>query len=91
METDCSDFEYWIRFELPKRLNLTESKQAAMKSVFYHFSDVVKPLHEKAPREFRIFFSNLQRLINRVELKRCPRGYYLNNGHYARKPKKIMK
>ena len=33
MKSESLDFEYWMRFTLPKQLNLSESKKAAMKSV----------------------------------------------------------
>ncbi|MFA5092358.1 MAG: hypothetical protein WC543_00175 [Candidatus Omnitrophota bacterium] len=81
------EFEHWIRFTLPKHLYLSESKQAAMNSIFYHFSDSVKSLENKAPKEFNTFFLEMKRLVKRVNNKKCPSGYFIWEGSYREKPK----
>jgi len=69
------EFEYYIRHELPMKLNLSPSKQVACEKVFYHFSDYVKDLALKAPEEFRYFFVALRDHVDRVAKWKCPKTH----------------
>lgn len=82
------EFEYWIRDILPKQLNLSDAKKAAMNSLFYHFSDSVKLLVKKALIEFDIFFSGLKKIIEKTSKKRCPKGYFTYCDRYYEKKQK---
>jgi hypothetical protein len=67
-------FEHWLRFTVPRQLNLSPSKQVAMEKKFDHFADLVRPLEKKAPAEFERFFKALQTKIQEVNTWRAPRG-----------------
>lgn len=68
------EFEDWICFTVPWQLNLSPSKEVAIKTKFGPFADYVRPLADKAPEEFEKFFSELQRRIEEVSRWRAPRG-----------------
>lgn len=71
------EFEYYLRHELPRKLNLSPSKQVACEMIFYHFSDSAKDLAEKAPEEFQYFFADLRDHIDRVAKWRCPKTHII--------------
>jgi hypothetical protein len=66
------EFENYMRIQLPRKLNLSQSKQVACETIFYHFSDYAKELAEKSPDEFRYFFDNLKDRIDRISTSRSP-------------------
>jgi hypothetical protein len=61
------NFEYWLRFTLPKNLKLSDSKKKAMETVFGHFADYASGVAAKAPEEVDFFFKNLQSKMSKVE------------------------
>jgi hypothetical protein len=69
------EFEYFMRYELPIKLNLSPSKQVACEIEFEYFSDLVKTLAEKAPEEFKYFFSDFKDHVDRVARWKCPRTH----------------
>lgn len=68
-------FEHYVRYDIPRKLNFSPSKQVACEKVFYHFSDSVKDLALKAPEEFQYFFDALRDHIDRVAKWKCPKTY----------------
>lgn len=67
-------FENWLCFTLPWQLNLTPSKEVAVKTKFSPFADYVRPLANKAPKEFEMFFEELRKRFSQVPKWRIPRG-----------------
>ena len=78
------DFERYLRHTMPKKLNLSAAKSAAMESVFYHFADVLRPLESKASEEFKFFVGEFVRKIEKASTKRCPKNNFIRNGHYVK-------
>jgi hypothetical protein len=72
------EFERYLRYELPIKLNLSPSKQMACEKIFYQFSDSVKNLAVKSRREFLFFFDSLKEHIDRVARWRCPKGHTIH-------------
>jgi hypothetical protein len=69
------EFENYFRHELPAKLNLSPAKQVAFEIIFYHFSDSVKELATKSPREFQSFFDSLKEHIEKTTRWKCPRTH----------------
>lgn len=69
------EFEAWFCHTLPWQLNVSPSKEVAIKTKFGPFADYVRPVVNKAPKEFEIFFSELKRRIKEVSKWRAPKGY----------------
>lgn len=78
------DFESWLRFTLPWQLNLSPSKEVAMKVKFGPFADFVRPLANKAPEEFDKFFSQLRKRIEVVSKWKAPKGTVVSYESYKR-------
>ena len=83
--TRGQDFEDYIRFEIPKLLNLSSAKEAAVKNIFIKFSDFTKSLSDNSPREFSMFFEEFKRRIEKISICKDPKGmktisYYDKNG-----------
>lgn len=68
------DFEDWICFIVPWQLNLSPSKEVAVKTKFGPFADFVRPLANKAPEEFNKFFSELKARFEAVSKWKAPNG-----------------
>lgn len=68
------DFENWICDVLPEQLNLSASKETAVKTKFGGFADYARQLAGKAPREFDIFFSELTRKFEEISKWGAPKG-----------------
>jgi len=68
------EFEDWICYTLPWQLNLSSSKEVVVKTKFGPFADFVRPLANKAPEEFDLFFSELKKKFSEVSRWRAPRG-----------------
>jgi hypothetical protein len=68
-------FEDWICHTLPWQLNLSASKEVAVKTKFGPFADSVRPLANKAPQEFDLFFSELKKRFSEASKWKAPRGY----------------
>jgi len=83
---DAWDFENWLRFTLPWQLNLSPSKQVAMKSVFQGFTNYVVGLEGEAPEEFKEFFKTLSAKFDRVSKWRAPKGGKVVPSSYKGKP-----
>jgi len=83
MDSKSLQFEYWFRHILPKQLNLSDSKSAALESIMCMFADYVRPLEKKAPREFDLYFSKLKAVVEKASKSRKPYGYVIQNGHYV--------
>ena len=90
MNDDSLDFEYWVRWILPKKLCLSKNKKAAVNSVLYHFADFIRPLERKAPKEFHTFFEALKDSVERASKMRKPFGYYIHGGRYKELPKEEL-
>ena len=69
------EFEFFLRYELPKLLNLSPSKRVAMELKFQRFRDHVRPLVEEMPQEFGVFFEEMRETAKKVLRFRPPRGY----------------
>ena len=67
-------FETFLRDEIPWKLKLSPSKRVAMSQVFYHISDEIMALEQKAPAEFKMFFDALVRRFDRVSRWKAPKG-----------------
>jgi len=63
-----------MRFTVPWQLNLSPSKQMAMKHRFYQFGALARALEKKAPQEYQRFFDALQARMEEVSKWRAPRG-----------------
>lgn len=68
------DFENWICDKLPKQLNLSASKETAVKIKFGGFADFARLVARKAPEEFDIFFSELVKKFEEISKWRAPKG-----------------
>lgn len=68
------DFENWICDVLPKQLNLSASKETAVKTKFGGFADYIRQLERVAPKEFEIFYSALIRKFEEISKWRAPKG-----------------
>lgn len=68
------DFENWICDALSEQLNLSASKETAVKVKFSGFADYVRQLARKAPKEFDIFFSELVRKFEEISRWKAPKG-----------------
>lgn len=69
------EFEYFLRYEFPKLLNLSRSKRVAMDLKFTRIRDYAQPLAEEAPEEFEAFFGEIKKIAKKVQVFRAPRGY----------------
>jgi len=67
-------FEDWICHTLPWQLNLSKSKEVAVRTKFSPFADFVRPLAKKAPEEFEFFFSQLVSRFDKIAHWRTPKG-----------------
>lgn len=76
-------FERYLRHIMPKKLNLSEAKSAAIESVFEHFADVLRPLESKAQEEYQFFMQEFVRNVEEASRMRCPKDYIIRNGHYV--------
>lgn len=74
------EFEKWLRFNLPWQFRASRSKKYAMERFFYHFSDYVRPVIEKAPKEFNAFFFELKKRSQKIATWRAPRGHRVIDG-----------
>jgi len=85
---NAMEFEDWLRVTVPRQLNLSPSKQVAMKKKFYHFADLVRPLEKKATAEFERFFRVLNTKMQEVNAWRARRGTQvspiLTNGEFEK-------
>lgn len=79
------DFENWICGVFPKQLNLSASKETAVKIKFGGFADYVRQLARIAPKEFDLFFSTLTKKFEEISEwkaskgRKCIEGYGLLN------------
>lgn len=80
------DFERYLRHTMPKKLNLSDAKSAAIESVFYAFADVLRPLESKAPAECHFFIDEFVQRIEKASRKRCPKNHIIRDGHYVSLP-----
>ncbi|MDP2633047.1 MAG: hypothetical protein Q8P25_05000 [Candidatus Curtissbacteria bacterium] len=69
------EFEEWLCHTLPWQLNVSSSKEVAIKTKFGPFADYVRPIVRKAPKEFEVFFLELKKRIKEVSDWKAPRGY----------------
>ena len=76
------DFEDFMRFEVPCILNLSPSKQVALRIKFSNFADMVRPLAKKGPKEFEYFVNEFENLIRSVERWRAPKGKIVRSSIY---------
>jgi len=72
------EFEYWLRRDLSWKLYLSKSKQVAMDIEFYGFANYAAPLAMKAPKEFRLFFDEFKRIIDKVHKWKCRSDQYIS-------------
>ena len=79
------EFEDWLCFTLPWQLNLSPSKEVAVKTKFGPFADFVRPLANKAPEEFDKFFNELKKRMNLVYAWKAPRGTVVSFESYKGK------
>jgi hypothetical protein len=70
-------FEYFMQFDVPYKLNLSPSKQAAMRMKFSRFADTTRPLTKKAPEEFQRFIKEIEEIFDSIENWRAPKGTYV--------------
>lgn len=68
------DFENWISHDLPKQLNLSASKETAIKLKFGGFADYVRQLEKKAPQEYELFYKTLRKKFEEISKWRAPKG-----------------
>lgn len=68
------DFENWICDILPKRLNLSPSKETAVKVKFGGFADYARLVAAKAPKEFNVFFSEIVKKFDEISHWRAAKG-----------------
>lgn len=68
------EFELFLRHTVPGKLHISASKKEALNIKFYHFSDIIKPLTEKAPTEFKLFFDAFKSKFDEIEKWKSPRG-----------------
>lgn len=78
------EFEDWITCTLPWQLNLSPSKEVAVKTKFGPFADFVRPLAKKAPEEFEVFFTELKKRFLQVSNWRSPKGTTVISESYKR-------
>ncbi len=78
------EFERYLRHTMPRKLNLSQAKSAAIESTFYHFADVLRPLESKAPEEFSSFLDEFVRTVEKASKTRCPKNYFIKDRHYVR-------
>lgn len=69
------EFENWICFTLPWQLNLSPSKEVGVKMKFGGFANLIRPLVNKAPEEFELFFSGLTKRLEEISKWRVSKGY----------------
>jgi hypothetical protein len=80
-----AEFETWFAHELPWRLRLSPSKQVGMKIKFGKFADIVRPLAQKAPKEFESFFNGLRKGVEEVSHFRATKGKVVGPSVYKGK------
>ena len=78
------EFERYLRNAMPRKLNLSDAKGAAVENIFYGFADVLRPLESKAPDEFSFFVDEFIRKIEKANKARCPQNCVIENRHYVR-------
>lgn len=76
------EFEDWLCFTIPWQLNLSSSKEVAIKVKFGPFADCVRPLANKAPEEFDKFFNELRRRMEVVYKWKAPKGMTVSYESY---------
>ncbi len=69
------DFESWLRFTLPKLLNLSYGKSRNMGIFFHKFADYLRIIESADPKAFNLFINEFQKRMNKVA-KRQPRKPY---------------
>lgn len=69
------DFENWICDKLPKELNLSASKELAVKTKFGGFADYARQLSRVAPKEFDTFFSELTKKFKEISKWKARKGH----------------
>lgn len=77
------EFERYLRNAMPRKLNLSDAKSAAVESIFYGFADVLRPLESKAPDEFNFLVDEFIRRIEKANKVRCSKDHFIQNGHYV--------
>ena len=84
------EFENWICHTLPWQLNLSKAKEVHLRTQFSPFADHVRPLVEKAPKEFERFFKALKKGVAKASKRRAPRGHVIipqiHKGNFERYP-----
>jgi hypothetical protein len=76
MEKDLGlEFEHYMTYTLPWKLNLSKSKCVAVETKFSRFADFARMVAEKAPKEFKLFFGEFTKRCNQIEKWRAPKGY----------------
>ena len=78
------EFERYFRHTMPRKLNLSAAKSAAVEKMFYGFADVLRPLESKASEEFSFFLDEFVRTVEKASRARCPKNHIIKNGHYVR-------
>lgn len=74
------DFENWVCDKLPRDLNVSASKEMAIKVKFGGFADYVRQLSRVAPGEFDLFFSELVRKFEEISKWRAHKGERARRG-----------
>jgi len=69
------DFESWLRFTLPKLLNLSAGKSRNMGIFFHKFADYLRILESADPKAFNLFIDEFQKRMQKVA-RRQPRKPY---------------
>jgi len=74
-------FEDWICHKLPKALNVSASKEQAIRIKFGGFADYVRHISNKDPETFGVFYDALVKKFNEISKykslagKKAMRGY----------------
>ena len=77
------EFERYLRNTMPRKLNLSDAKSAAVERIFYGFADALRPLESRAPDEFSFFIDEFIKKIEKTNKARCPKNCFIENGHYV--------
>ncbi len=89
--TSSLEFERYLRLIMPKELNLSEARSAAIESVFEHFADILRPLESNARKEYQFFVQEFVKRVEKASKMRCPQGYIVKNRHYVELPADTIK
>ena len=68
------DFEAFLRFKLPKLLNLSKSKTVGMRTKFLQFSNFINFSGSENLEEFERFFNEFRKRVKKVSKYRSPKG-----------------